>query len=86
MCLWAHERLPQPQEPLEGPVLESHEVDYGALTLLGPWSPWLWGAKWEAQAASAYGVVGGGAGHVEDEAQGRAVAVGLALLRARAAG
>lgn len=32
--LWAHERLPQPQEPLEGPVLERHEVDDRTLTFL----------------------------------------------------
>lgn len=30
------ERLLQPLQSLEGDVLESHEVDHGALTLLGP--------------------------------------------------
>lgn len=47
--------------------------------------PPLQRAEWEARAVGAQGVVEGGARHVDGQAHGRAVAVGPALLRTRAA-
>lgn len=44
------------------------------------WLTWYPGAEGEASAAGAQGVMGGRAWHIEGQAQGRAVAVGLALL------
>lgn len=44
------------------------------------WLTWCPGAEGEGSAAGAQGIVGGRAWHVEGQAQGRAVTVGLALL------